>query len=153
MPEQNSAIIDALVANEKKLSKLYQTYATTYREYQDFWFILASEELEHASWIRDLEESYRRGTLWVNDNFHIEAVKLFGGFLEERLVDAEVESFSMERALTVALDIENSLIDRGWFKMFESAQAKDKATIEQLITAIEIHKESVTKMIAEYRSK
>lgn len=81
MPTQDPSIIEALAKNEEKLSKLYQEYAATYKDYQVFWSTLSEEELTHALWLRSLEESYRKGALPVNEKFHIETVKLFDDYL------------------------------------------------------------------------
>ena len=133
MSGQDQGILEALALNEDKISKLYELYAGIYEKYYGFWYMLSSDELSHAAWLRSLDRSYRNGTLVVNEKrFNITAVKLFGDYLDQKAVEVQNNELPMEKALVIALDIENSLIEKSWFTMLESALTEDKLMLQRL---------------------
>ena len=52
-----------LARNEEAIGQLYRAYANKYPQYKDFWFNLATEEIEHANWIRQLNTKISEGSL------------------------------------------------------------------------------------------
>ena len=151
MPEQNPEIIEALANNEEKLSKLYGLFAANYKEYYNFWSGLSNDELVHAAWLRELNKSFRIGSLRVDESkFHPEAVKLFSDYIGQKISGAQAGGLPMEKALYIALDLEEALIEKKWFTMFEPTSVKDDLILEKLIKTLQTHREQVAGMINEY---
>lgn len=152
MPDKKEGILEALAANEEKISSLYAVYADAYPDYYNFWFMLSSDEVSHASWLRSLDASWKKGTLAVDEKrFALAAVKTFGEYLDEKIKEARGTKYLMDKALNIAFDIENALIEKGWFTMFEAALSEDKVTLDRLIKTLGVHKSRVVDMTREFR--
>ncbi len=147
-----SEVIECLAVNEEKLSKLYSAYAAKSEQYFDFWSKLSNDELGHAIWLRSLKELAQNGSLKFNEKqFNPEAIRLFNDYLDQRIQEALVEEFSMERTLAIAWDIESSLIDRNWFAMLKPDSEQGQLTVQRLVDALTLHRKRVAQMLKQYR--
>lgn len=137
-----SIIIDLLRKNEEKISKLYKIYAEKFKDWNNFWSALASEEIEHADWLKILYSKVKDNSLYFNEGrFNRQAIITFSDYLEKQLKNArnEDKDISVKYALGIALDIENALIERKYFEVFESDAAEMKRTLLNLKSAEEKH--------------
>ncbi len=62
--EKTSSIIEKLASNEESVAELYRGYAGAFPVLGDLWNSLATEEMKHASWIRNLGREVEKGTLF-----------------------------------------------------------------------------------------
>lgn len=60
-PEETN-ILQMMVANEEAVSRLYEVYGSMFPEHEEFWFGLAMEEADHASWILELLHKVSKGS-------------------------------------------------------------------------------------------
>ena len=66
MINEQPSILHRLAENEEAIGILYQEYAKRFPDYESFWVGLASEEKEHASWIRRLYSTAAESALFFN---------------------------------------------------------------------------------------
>ncbi|MCU0651110.1 MAG: hypothetical protein MUC52_02625 [Candidatus Omnitrophica bacterium] len=154
MMEDKEKVMETLAKNEEKISQLYEEYSFKYNEQYNLWFMLSSEETAHASWIRSLKASYAKGSLYVDEKrFKVKTVELFSSYLDEKIKEAKETDLSLEKALGIALDIENSLIEKRWFEAIEADIAADKMTLDRLKDALQIHRKRIVDAIEAFQRR
>ncbi len=140
----SSEVIEAMAKNEGAVSRLYQTYAEKFPSQKAFWSSLAADETSHAGWIRGLQSKMREGPLAVNrDRFKIQPVRGFSAYLERELTSAREPGMSPINALSVALYIEETLMEQRYFEVFAADAPEMKLVLTDLATATKSHLEKV----------
>lgn len=81
--DKASEIIEKLASNEEYATRLYEGYAEAFPALHDFWTDLATEEIQHASWIRNLGLKAEKGCMFIEEGrFNIAAVQTFMKYLK-----------------------------------------------------------------------
>jgi len=139
-----SEVIEAMAKNEEAVSRLYQAYADKFPGQKAFWSSLAADETSHAGWIRSLQAKMRDGSLAVNrDRFKVQPVRGFTAYLERELASAREPGMSPVNALSVALYIEESIIEQRFFEAFQPDAPDLRRVLADLVTATRSHLEKV----------
>jgi rubrerythrin len=139
-----SEVIEAMAKNEEAVSRLYQAYADKFPVQKAFWSGLAADETSHAGWLRGLLAKMKEGALSMNrDRFKIQPVRGFAAYLERELVSAREPGMSPVNAVSVALYVEESLIEQRYFEVFASDAPELKRVLTDLATATNAHLEKV----------
>ena len=139
-----SEVIEAMAKNEEAVSRLYQAYADKFLAQKAFWASLAADEISHAGWIRGLQAKMRDGSLAVNrDRFKIQPVRGFSAYLERELATAREPGMSPVNSLSVALYIEESMIEQRFFEVFAPDGPELKRVLSDLATATKSHLDKV----------
>jgi hypothetical protein len=142
--EKQMTIVDLMAKNEEAVSALYKVYADKFPERQDFWLSLSEEEVDHANWIRDLTVKANKGELYIDENrFNPEAIGQFLAYLDERLHEANDIDVALKKALSVAYDIENAMIEKQYFTIFTGDSAELKEVLKKLQLATDHHRAMV----------
>ncbi len=139
-----SEVIEAMAKNEEAVSRLYQSYADRFPAQKAFWSGLAADETSHAGWIRGLQVKMREGSLAVNrDRFKTQPVRGFSAYLERELASAREPGISPINALSVAMYVEESIIEQRFFEAFASDAPELKRVLVDLAAATKSHLEKV----------
>jgi len=139
-----SEVIEAMAKNEEAVSRLYQAYAGKFPPQKAFWSALAADETSHAGWLRGLLAKMREGSLSINrDRFKLQPVRGFSGYLERELATASEPGMSPINALSVALYIEESIIEQRYFEVFTADAPELKRILADLAGATNGHLEKV----------
>jgi rubrerythrin len=139
-----SDVIEAMAKNEEAISHLYQAYADRFPTQKSFWSPLAAEETSHAGWLRSLLAKMREGSLSINrDRFKLQPVRAFTGYLERELATAREPGMAPINALSVALYIEESIIEQRYFEVFAADAPELKRILADLATATKGHLDKV----------
>jgi rubrerythrin len=139
-----SEVIEAMAKNEEAVSRLYQAYADKFPVQKAFWTSLAADETTHAAWIRGLQAKMRDGSLSINrDRFKIQPVRGFTAYLERESATAREPGMSPINALSVALYIEESIMEQRFFEVFVADAPEMKRILADLATATKDHLEKV----------
>lgn len=150
--EKSIKIVEMLAKNEEAVSRLYSAYADRFPEYKDFWSELAVDEIDHASELRKLCEIASSGSLYINEGrFNTTAISTFSSYLEKESEPDRVKASSLINALSVAMHIEESLIERKFFDVFEADSAELKHTLSNLASETARHLEKVRQMWEEHK--
>jgi hypothetical protein len=76
------------------------------------------DETSHAGWLRGLLAKMKEGSLSISrDRFKLQPVRGFSGYLERELATANEPGMSPINALSVALYIEESIIEQRYFEV------------------------------------
>lgn len=142
-----------MATNEELIGRLYRQYAAKFPTYSDFWNNLAKEEDAHASWLINLQQQADAGLLSIDDKrFNESAIKRFSEYLQIELDRSQKEQFSQVAALSMALYIEEALIERKYFEVLGADCPDLKKTLDSLEVETELHlrkvKEELVKHIA-----
>src|SRR5512136_1316079 len=137
-------VLDAMAKNEEAVSRLYQAYSDRFPAQKALWDSLATDESSHAAWIRGLQTKMRGGSLSVNrDRFKLQPVRGFTAYLERELASAREPGMSPINALSVALYIEESIIEQRFFEVFVADAPELKRVLADLANSTKAHLEKV----------
>lgn len=154
LQEYQINIIEMLAKNEKVISQLYKIYAKKFLDYKNFWSRLAEEEIEHAGWIYKLHSKIKEGSLYFNEGrFKKEALQSFLNYARNELVRTEIQEMLLINALSLALDIENTLIEHKYFEVFEGDSVELKQVLLNLDRATNEHLDRIKKVLSELKGK
>lgn len=154
MPSRDKGpdIIEMLAKNEEAVAWLYSAYADRFPGYKDFWSGLAVEEIDHADELRKLCEIAGRGSLYIKEGrFNTTAIGNFSSYLERESEPDRVKASSLVNALSVALSIEESMIEHKFFDVFEADSAELKHVLLKLANETKRHLEQLRQMWNEHR--
>ncbi len=139
-----SEVIEAMARNEEAVGRLYQTYAEKFPAQKDFWSGLATEEMAHAGWIRGLQARMKEGAISINkDRFKPQPVRAFSSYLERETASAREPGLSPINALSVALYIEESIIEQRYYEVAAADSPEMKRVLADLAGATLAHLEKV----------
>jgi len=132
---QSSVEITRLLAeNEAVISLLYRAYAERFPSYENLWLALADEEKNHADWLRRLSLEIEAGMTHVDEGrFKPRPIEIMREYIGDQLRRAQAEDLTLMDALSTALDIELGLLERDYFKIFQT----DSPTVKQTLMNLE----------------
>lgn len=145
-------IIDLLIEHEKAVSRLYDAYASKFGIFHEFWTGLVVDELKHAEQIRQLGIGMEQRTI-VHDSSKLilPAVQMSIDYVKKKHKDTKNADVSFINALSVALSIEKSIIDGGFFDTFKGITKDAKQLVQDLKQGVKVHYEKIDKMWREHR--
>jgi rubrerythrin len=135
-------VLDCMANNEKLLSVLYEKYAVSFPEQADFWKELAFEEKLHFGWISSLKRQMEEKGIYVDiDRFKKEAVMSFQDHVKSCIsqMDDKDNTMNIVQALSTSLDIEQGMLERNFFEVFESDSVEVRHTLDNLRINTEEH--------------
>lgn len=126
-------ISDLLVQQEEAMRDLYKTYAKHIPRTADFWNEMALEEAAHADILRTLRAHFLKKDVAARPGvFKTEAVKTNIEFLRGQRVATLQSGTTPITALSIALSMEESIIENRFFTMFEPATSAMVKEFEEL---------------------
>lgn len=139
-------IINMLIDYELAVSELYRACADKFSEHKDFWNELADEEIIHADNIRKLTEVALSGNAQVNEMAFakrpLEISIEYAKEITERVKENKIDILSV---LSLSYDIENSLIESEYHKVFKGKDSEANKFILNIHNESAEHRERVKK--------
>lgn len=137
-------IVERMAKREELISQLYKDYAGRFREEKGFWERLAKDEVGHAALIRTISMNMMDGTLYFEeDRFRQESIEYAMDYIQEMVAGGLSEGTTLAKALKVAFDIENCLIEKGSFEAFANDPPRLKSVLESLVISNKRHRDRV----------
>ncbi len=146
--QENKDILKMMVDNETAISEIYRIYAQRYKKQEKFWNDLAREEIQHARLIEKLSKSKDVSISNIKERFTPEVFKISFRYLEEKKEQAAKETLSFKEALSIALDIETGMLERGYLSVFKGDSPKFQMMLETLDMATQEHCNKIRKLLA-----
>ena len=141
-----TTILGTLIKNEELLSKLYNKYSQVFIDDTKFWNEISNDETEHASWIYDLSVKVSNGDLYIsNDRFTNETFISFGEYVNEQIENANTDGMTSIDALSIAKNVENSMLETALFKIYDTDDPQLKLVLDKLKKSTELHCAEVKK--------
>jgi len=104
---------------------MYNQFAKSHPDYTQFWSRLADEEVRHAKLIESLGDHYRAGHIGLSElKLNPQALKTSITHLEKQTQASKNGDLSLLNAVSIAIDIEKSMIDKKFFAIFDLGGAK-----------------------------
>ncbi|MCK5758058.1 MAG: hypothetical protein KAH14_03120 [Clostridiales bacterium] len=126
-------IAKKLIECELTISKLYSTSAEHFPELSDFWNGLAQEEIGHANTIEDLLSQVDGRMLKLNKKrFNIRPLEISIEHAENIISRIEFGELDLIGVLSLALDIEQSVIESKYYEIFEGGSREYSDRLKQV---------------------
>ena len=142
-----SQIFDQLVVQEEKIAELYEIFSTQFPEHASFWKELSLAEVRHAKLLKKLKEATQKEQA-IFDEGSITLITLDAYLvrLDEVVQKAKTGEFTLQSALSCAVDYESSLVERKVFSFFDSPNEKFRQVLETLQSETEEHVQFIKKI-------
>ena len=146
--EKQNQIIGLLAKNEEAVQKLYAVYAAKYPAYKDFWLELANKESQHGFMIHNFEIELKdnpQRILFKPDRFTPEALRSSIEYVKKITQEAQTQDYPLITALSLAMQIEQALIEKDYFEVFEDDDFQLQNTLNSLKKDSQEHLEKLKK--------
>lgn len=144
-------LIEKLATNEECVAKLYEGYASAFPSLREFWTYLTTEEMKHASWIRNLGE--KTNQVFIEENrFNNTAIHTFTNYLHKELTKLNEQEIPIIEALSITFYIEQSLIESKFFEIFETDSAEVKHILTNIRNDTLTHHKKAKEQMEKYRN-
>jgi len=142
-------LIELLAGHETAISDLYEYCAGAFPKHRDFWLSLVHDERTHAEWIRHLNDHVEQGVVFLNEErFNPAVVRESIGHIRAVIKNAAATIPSHARALVVALEVEQTMIERRFFEVFDSPNPELKHIIDTIIIGTHAHINEIRSALA-----
>lgn len=131
-PFQNK-LIQLYENQELQLASLYQKLAWSFPDYAAQFQALASEELEHAGWIKHLKISVENGSaVFSEGKTRTYTITALIAYIKGMIDSLERGEIDLQKALALVVDTEKSLIERQVFARFSGDTGEVERTLRIL---------------------
>lgn len=138
--DQIDELIELLRQYELSIAALYDTFARLLATHEKAWSKFANEERLHAKWISTLHDYLKKEKLSIEQtNFTIQSTRTAISYIEKQIEKAGASDLDLRKALSIAIDIEKSLFESSFFRIFQFKGSKAVKIQSQLIQATKIH--------------
>lgn len=150
--EQQLAVLSKMSELEESIGRLYEAYAEVFTDYRQFWLSLANEEKQHAEWVNNFHTVIENGKVTFGENrFNSIAIQKFLDYLKEEMGKASRRERTLINALSIALYIEESLLESKYFEVISGDSRELKDTLSNLANATQRHITRVRDVFNNYK--
>ena len=148
--DEMNEIIQAIQQHELSLARMYEEFARSHPEHRQFWSQLAREESLHAKWIESLGRHFQKGQLGGSGlKLNRQALKTSISHIEKQTEASRKGDLSLLNAVSIALDIEKSMIENKFFEIFDLDDAKFDRIRSGLKQETAKHRQHLEKLFSE----
>ena len=145
--------LSAITRLERAMATFYRACAETPGDARDFWLGLEQEELRHAQHLQRMAEivAARPGRFEPDRTFNAAAIQTFMAYLEaliERVRANEVPRTDQHRLLSLARDLEQSLLESKYHELVKTQDVEYLALIRTVIADTVAHKSRIVTRLA-----
>ena len=131
------------IEHEKMLSKLYKSYSELFPE-EEIWEKLEKEEKKHAAWIQQIISKICDETVYFNNDPECcENIKKSLSIMSDEITKAKNNEVDITHAFKIAIEIEESMVEREFFKSMDSDAPFVGDVLKKIIADTEIHRDSL----------
>jgi len=153
MKDYQKTIIELIIEKELLLAEVYRAFARRFPRHGAFWSRLATEETEHAAWVRHLLElSATRDISFDEGKTRTYTLKTFNDYLRNLREEALRPGLRQEKAFSLTIDLEKSLLERNLFNQFKTSSEQTQRILDVLQGGIEAHLAYVEEYVAQVRA-
>jgi rubrerythrin len=136
---------------EEAISALYKVYAQLFPELKDPWQRLAGDEIRHAEWMRTLRARIQDGSVRLSRQHMATTGQVLDGIdhMEIEMARAQEGNVSVVAALAIGVQLERSILERDWYRSFETDSAELQRVFQSLAAETAKHLEFLTKLSEE----
>ena len=131
------------IEHEKTLSRLYKSYSEIFPE-EEIWGKLEIEEKKHAAWIQQIISKICDETVYFNEDPECcENIKKSLSIMNDEIAKANDNEIDLMHAFKIAIEIEESMVEREFFKSMESDAPFVEDVLKNIIADTERHRDSL----------
>ncbi|MHC4757939.1 MAG: hypothetical protein ACYTE8_04725 [Planctomycetota bacterium] len=144
-------IVEMLAGHEELIGQLYSQHAQKLPEFSEFWNKLASEEAQHAHWLRRLNKRIQQeNSGYINTKkFSKELIEESLYRIKKKVEEVKANDVELRDALMFALSIEASILENKYFEIFIGNIAEIKQVQYCLEEVTREHRESIANALSE----
>jgi hypothetical protein len=147
-------LLQKLEEHEAVIASLYEAFAKCLPEMTGLWSTLVGEEKTHASWLKALRHKLEtEGGLLDRKSFNAAAVQTSIDYVTRIIARTASEPFTPMKALTIALDLEISLIEKDFFRILATDTAAVRQLFEELKRQTAAHQKRLEDQLSAERAK
>ena len=133
-------LIRLLAKHELSIAALYETFASKLPETKQEWLVFAEEERLHAKWVDKLYLYLKEGRIPLDSTkFTVQSVKTAIDYVEKQIERVSKEPPDLKRFLNMAIDIEKSLLETAFFRLFKLTAPEAQKVRTRLEEATKAH--------------
>ena len=137
-------IIAAMIRHELALAELYRAFGEQLAPMKDFWSRLAHEETRHAGTLQGLAKKTGTKPLYLNERkFNAAAIDTSLSFLKKKTGKVNDEGTTVLKALGLALDQGQSMLENRYYEVFETDSTEIKKVFSMLRGETARHAEEI----------
>jgi len=130
--------------HEKAIGRLYTAYARRFPRDREFWLDLSREEQQHARWVESLRLRVEEDPAsLVVERFPTGTIELSLAYINRLIENADASHLTRINALSIALDLERSLLEHKYFEVFKSDNPQIERTLQLLRQSTQSHLQKV----------
>lgn len=145
---QEDELINLYAKAEEELQQLYHLFSQIFPD-RDFWSHLSVEESIHKDWILSLYQTGEQVHI-QKENIRFVLLKIIINHVEE--LKKVYKKKKLAEALNIALALENTMIEKNYFAIFETDSESVKQILNQLMEATKIHIQKVEAELVTHNS-
>lgn len=143
-------LIQEIIRHEVSLEKMYKQFAKSHPNHRQFWSQIAREEALHVKWIKSLADHYTNGHIGLSDiKLNHQTLKTSISHLERQIEASKNGRLSLLNAVSIALDIEKSMIENKFFEIFDLGEGKRRQIRAGLEKETSKHRQKLEKLLSE----
>lgn len=150
--EKQLAILNKLSQLEESVGVLYEIYEEIFPEYSQFWSQLVIDERKHADWLRQIQSNAVQSNVRFSETkFNSAAIQTFLNYIRDEMEKAKMRQRSLLNALSIALQLEESLMERKYFAVVEGDCPEVKRVLANLAAETQTHIAKVREALEKYK--
>ncbi len=139
-------IFGALIAHEDAMAELYQVYETCTGDPTGFWEKLIMEERAHSAVLKQLHDKFSQKKISVDfSRFNPVAINTAINYIKKKIEQAKQDGITQKAALITARDVEGTIIEHDFFRLYKSRNYSDEKEIDALEEHTAEHFARITK--------
>jgi hypothetical protein len=148
--ERIARVLEAMEQYELLLSDLYRHCADLWADDQALWDNLALAEIQHAANIKKMQEiiAKKGGGFTAGRPFNLIALNTASGGIKENIRRLEQGEIPREKALIMARDIEQSILEANYAEIVKTTDLEYNALMKSVLSQTYGHKKMIQEKIA-----
>ncbi len=136
--------LEMLLENERVISELYMSLGERCAMHRSFWVKFAAQERQHYEWINLLISKVKEGVVFFDEKrFPLQAMVTFQEYVLSLQKKVQKEDIPCAGIFYMALDLENALLEKEFFKVFEPDTTELKQLLRRLEMATKEHRDRI----------
>ena len=153
-PGDQLRTIGLIAAHEHRMAELYSAYAAKFPASADLFSKLAADERDHALRISLFAADVRATKVRINpERFPAATVLSSLDSVQSAIRQVQTSEVALVRALSVAYDFENSLIESRYFEIVEGDSDELRSLLQHLDTETAKHRDLVRQALEKERQR
>jgi len=148
-PQVNHVML--LQGCEEAISRLYKEYAKAFPAHRAAWQRLASDEIQHADWLHTLRARIEDGSVRLSEAHMVTARQVLDAQdrVGAELIRVEQGNVSIADSFRVALGLEGDMLEKDWFRFFDTDSPELKRVFQSLAAETAKHAAMLKQLLEE----